>query len=43
MGHDMVVSRYEIPTGILLVDGLLTRPQVLGCHGLVSELRYMST
>ena len=26
MGHDMVVSRYEIPTGIPLVDGLSTGP-----------------
>ena len=30
MGRDMVVLRYGIPIGILLVDGLSTRPLGFG-------------
>ena len=30
MGHDLVVSRYAIPTGILWVDGLSTGPLGFG-------------
>ena len=43
MGHNNVVSGHPKSTGILLVDGLSTRPSELGHHNLVSELRLMIT
>ena len=32
MRHDMVVSRYEIPTVVQRIDGLSMGPRGLGCH-----------
>ena len=43
MGYNSVVSGHQKPTGIQWVDGLSTGPPNLGCHSLVSELRYTNT
>ena len=43
MGHNGVVSGHPKSIGILQVDGLSTGPPDLGCHSLVSELRYTNT
>ena len=43
MGHNSVVSGHSKSTGIPLVDGLSTGPSDLGCHSVVSELRYTIT
>ena len=43
MGHNSEVSGHSISTSFLQVDGWSTDPRVLGCHNLVSELRYMNT
>ena len=43
MGHNHVVSGNPKSTGIPQVDGLSTGPSDLGCHSMVSELRYTIT
>ena len=43
MGHNHVVSGNPKSTGIPQVEGLLTGPPELGCHGMVSEIRYTIT
>ena len=43
MGHNHAVSGNPKSTGIPQVDGLSTGPPELGCHSLVSELRYTIT
>ena len=43
MGHNNVVSGHLKSTGIPWVDGLSTGPPDLGCHSLVSELRFTIT
>ena len=43
MGHNIVVSGYPKSTGILWVEGVSTGPSDLGCHSLVSKLRYTNT
>ena len=43
MGHNNVVSGHPKSTGIPQVEGLLMGPPDLGCHSLVSELRYTNT
>ena len=41
MGYNHVVSGNLKSIGIPQVDGLSTGPPDLGCHSMVSELRYM--
>ena len=43
MGHNSVVSGHPKSTVIPRVDGLSTGPPDLGCHSLVSELRFAIT
>ena len=43
MGHYSVVSGHPKSTGISRVDRLSIGPLVLGCHNVVSELRYTIT
>ena len=43
MGHNSMVSGHSKSTGILWVDELLTGPPDLGCHSLVSNVRYTIT
>ena len=43
MGRNSVVSCHPKPTGIPQVDGLSTGPPELGCHSLVSEVRFAIT
>ena len=42
MGHNSVVSGHPKSIRILWVDGLSTGPPYLGCHSLVSDLKYTS-
>ena len=42
MGHNSAVLGHPISTSFPY-DSWSTDPQVLGCHGLVSELRYTNT
>ena len=43
MGHNHVVSGNPKSIRIPEVDGLSTGPPDLGCHSMVSELRYTIT
>ena len=43
MGHNHVVSGNLKSTGVPQVDRLSTGPSDLGCHSMVSKLRYMIT
>ena len=43
MGHNSVVLGHPKSTTIPRVDGLSTGPLDLGCHNLVSELKYTNT
>ena len=43
MGHNSVVSGHPKFTGISRVDEMSTGPLDLGCHSMVSELRYTNT
>ena len=38
-----MVSGYPISTSFSQVDGWSTDPQILGCHNLVSEPRFVNT
>ena len=43
MGHNSVLSGHPKSIGIPRVDGLSMRPPDLGCHSLVSKLRFVIT
>ena len=43
MGHNNVVSGHLKSIRILLVDGLSMGPPDLGCHSMVSDLRFAIT